>query len=219
MAKRRIIKIDKDKCIGCGQCIQACPMGVIEIKDGKAHVVNEPICDGIGKCIGGCPLNAIEFIEKDIEENLPCGCPGTMAKDFREISPSGGNAAVGALFSELRQWPLQLKLVSPNASYFDNADIVVAADCTAFTFGDFHRRFLKNKTLVVFCPKLDNDIDMYREKLTAIFRDNNVSSVTVVRMEVPCCSGIVGLTETAARDSGKNIIIKEYTISIRGEIV
>jgi len=275
--KRQIIKIDEEKCNGCGLCVPDCPEGALQIVDGKARLVGELLCDGLGACIGNCPEGAIEVEERDAEaydekkvmENIvkagpdvlsahlkhlkdhdqqeylnlakeymkennieipeekveekpmACGCPGTMMRDFRnekkpdeEKSPEGSSGPVG---SELQQWPTQLHLISPQAPYFKNADLLVAADCTAFAYGDFHRRFIKGKAIVMFCPKLDTVMDMYLEKLTSIIRDNDIKSVTVVKMEVPCCFGALKLTEEAIKRSGKNIVLKEYTITVQGE--
>jgi len=201
--KKKTIEINQEKCIGCGLCVGVCPMGVIEMRDGKAYPANEIMCDGVGKCIGDCPVDAITFIEKEINEKVQSSkdcCSGSITQD-------SGN------------WPLQLTLVSPNAPYFQDADIVVAADCSAFSLSDFHQKFSKGKALVIFCPKLDSDLAMYEDKLTTIFKENNIKSVTTVRMEVPCCSGIVGITQSAIKKSGKDVIIKECTISIKGKII
>jgi len=277
--KRQIIKIDEDKCNGCGLCVPNCPEGALQMIDGKARLVGELLCDGLGACIGKCPEGAITIEERESDpyeetkvmenvvkggknvlaahlrhlkdhgqeeylklamaymkehnipvpeedagkEPLPCGCPGTMMKDFRAPEASAESASVagepaGKIASELRQWPTQRHLVRPQAPYFRDCDLLVAADCVPFAHGDFHRRFLKGKTLVMFCPKLDTVMDMYLDKLTTIIRDNNIKSITVVKMEVPCCYGALKLTEEALKQSGKNIILKEYTISIRGEI-
>lgn len=274
---RKIIKIDEDKCNGCGLCVPNCPEGALQIIDGKARLVGELLCDGLGACIGNCPEGAIAIEEREAERyderkviqnvvkagenvitahlkhlkehgqheylkqamgylnehkipipidkeqkepSLPCGCPGTMVKDFREekVEDSKGDFS-GTLKSELRQWPIQLQLLNPQAPYFKDADLVVAADCVPFTYADFHRRFLKGKILIMFCPKLDTVLDEYLDKLTTVFRDNNIKSITAVRMEVPCCSGVVSIIEDAIRHSGKNAILKEYTISLRGDIV
>ncbi|MCK5534033.1 4Fe-4S binding protein [bacterium] len=275
--KRQIIKIDEEKCNGCGGCVPNCPEGALQIIDGKARLVGELLCDGLGACIGNCPQGAItieereaeEYDERKVMENvvkagenvitahikhlkdhgqhedlkqamdylkehnistpksedkneepLPCGCSGTMMKDFRNDKvEEAQEQPAGATKSELRQWPTQLHLLNSAAPYFKESDLLVAADCVAFTFADFHRRFLKGKTLVMFCPKLDSNMDMYLEKLTAIIRDNNIKSITVVKMEVPCCSGTLKLVEQAVKNSKKNVVIKDYTISIRGDIV
>lgn len=275
--KRKIIKIDEEKCNGCGKCVPNCPEGALQIIDGKARLVGELLCDGLGACIGNCPEGAITIEERDAEkydekkvmenvvkagenviaahlrhlkehgqheymkiameylkennipvpnedagkEPMPCGCPGSMMKDFRNAQPEETQEADTSvsLNSELRQWPTQLHLVSPQAPYFRDSDLLICADCVPFTYANFHKRFLKGKTVVMFCPKLDMDLEMYMEKLTAIIRDNNVKSITVVKMEVPCCYGSLKLTEEAVKRSGKNIVIKDYTISIRGDII
>jgi NAD-dependent dihydropyrimidine dehydrogenase PreA subunit len=215
---KNTIHIDEDKCNGCGRCVPSCHEGAIAIVDGKARLT-QSLCDGLGACLGECPQGAIT-ITADDPAPMACGCPGTMARDFRTVAGSSAAApAGGAVASELRQWPVQLKLLNPGASYFQDADIVVSADCAAFSYGDFHRKFLKGKALVIFCPKLDDDLDGYAAKLTDIFRRNTVRSVTVVRMEVPCCGGVVSIVEDAVRRSGKNVIIKEYTIGLQGDIV
>ena len=155
------------------------------------------------------------------EKPMACGCPSSMMRDFREDVPKENDTAAPAasVKSELRQWPTQLHLLGPNAPYFQECDHVVAADCVPFAYGNFHARFLKGKALVQFCPKLDNGLDVYLEKLTAIIRDNNVKSITVVKMEVPCCNGALSLTENALKASGKNIVLKEYTIGVQGDII
>lgn len=186
------IIIDEDKCVGCGVCASHCHEGAIKVVDGKAKVV-ESKCDQMGRCIGQCPYGAISF-----EDEKSSAVPSV---------------------SEIRQWPLQLTLLNPAASFFQNADLLVAADCTSFAFKKFHDRFLKNRVAVIFCPKLDSDIEGYIEKLTEIIADNDIRSITVVKMEVPCCMGALRITEEALRRSGKNIILKEYTVSVKGELV
>jgi len=216
--KKQIITIDEDKCTGCGACVNNCAQSALKIVDGKARLVGESLCDGMGMCIGSCPQGAITFEEK-AEEALPCGCPGTMAKDFRNAGAQSVEESAGAVSSRLRQWPVQLALVNPRAPYLKDADLLVAADCTAFAFGDFHRRFLEGKTLVTFCPKLDGDkIELYRQKLQAIFTENDIRTATVLKMEVPCCGGTLKLVEDAIRASGKNTILKEYTLTLQGAI-
>jgi NAD-dependent dihydropyrimidine dehydrogenase PreA subunit len=238
--KRNIIHIDDEKCNGCGQCVPACHEGALQIIEGKARLVGEFLCDGLGACLGECPQGAIRieereaeaFDEKKVEEHLkkeshvekpdepmPCGCPGSMMRDFTKAPKPSTGVVQGPVVSELRQWPVQLRLLNPSAPFFKDADIVVSADCAAFSYGDFHRKFLKGKVLVIFCPKLDEDIDAYVQKLTAVFQGNNIRSITVVKMEVPCCGGTLSVVEDALRRSGKNIIMKEYTISLQGEII
>jgi NAD-dependent dihydropyrimidine dehydrogenase PreA subunit len=225
--KRNIIHIDEDKCNGCGQCVPACHEGAIKIIDGKARLAADSLCDGLGACLGECPQGAITIEEREaapfvlpqVEQPLPCGCPGSMMRDFRAAPKKEGAVSSGPVASELRQWPVQLKLLNPSAPFFKDADIVVSADCAAFSYGDFHRKFLKGKVLVIFCPKLDDDLESYIEKLAAVFKANTVRSVTIVRMEVPCCGGTSQIVEEAVKRSGKNVIMKEYTISLQGEII
>ena len=227
--KRKIIKIDEEKCNGCGLCIPDCHEGALKIVDGKAKLVAEALCDGLGDCLGNCPTGALvveereadAFDEEKVKENSVqqrTGCPGTQMQDFTQNKPTVGVSPVSE-GSELRQWPVELKLLSPSAPYFKDADIVVAADCVPFSFSNFHSRFLKGKILIVFCPKLDNASEEYIDKMSEIFRINNIKSITIVHMEVPCCSGTVNLVEEALKKSGKNIIIKDYTISLQGEII
>jgi NAD-dependent dihydropyrimidine dehydrogenase PreA subunit len=223
----QIIKIDEDKCTGCGACVSNCAQSALKIIDGKARLVGESLCDGMGICIGSCPQGAITFQDK--EEKTPAGgfvapersqggCPGTVAQDFRNTRPVAEEAA-GVVGSRLRQWPVQLALVNPRASYFKGAQLLIAADCTAFAFGEFHRRFLEGKALITFCPKLDGDkIEVYRKKLLEIFSDNDIKSATVLKMEVPCCTGTLKLVEDAIRASGKNTILKEYTLTLQGAL-
>lgn len=229
--KRNIIKIDEEKCNGCGSCIPDCPEGALKIIDGKAKLVKESLCDGLGACLGNCPTGALtieereadDFNEEEARENMGKserehqGCPGMKMVDLTEKPAS--NSAKTKQGSELRQWPVQLKLLSPEAPYFKNADLVIAADCVPFSFSNFHDRFLRGKILVVFCPKLDNSYEEYVEKLSRIFKANNIKSITIVHMEVPCCSGTTKTIEEALKRSGVNMIIKDYTISLQGDII
>ncbi len=237
--KRSIVRIDEDKCNGCGVCVPSCHEGAIRIVNGKARLAADALCDGLGACLGECPRGAIAIEEREADKfseekvkmhketearkPMACGCPGSMTQDFRGRSPAGScvkpEAGSGPLLSELMQWPVQLRLLDPHAPFFKDADLVVSADCVPFTYADFHRKFLKGKVLVVFCPKLDEDLEGYVAKLTGIFQVNNIRSVTMVRMEVPCCGGTVSLVEDAVRRSGRGIVLKEYTISLRGEII
>ncbi len=232
--KRSIVRIDEDKCDGCGQCVPSCHEGAIVVIDGKARLVGDSLCDGLGACLGECPKGAIMIEEREAEpfvdpaalpksEPVPkpevCGCPGGMTRDFRHVPQAKDTGVKGSVCSQLRQWPVQLKLLNPRAPFFQDADIVISADCVAFSYGDFHCRFLQGKVLVVFCPKLDEGLQEYVEKLTDVFKNNNIRSVTIVRMEVPCCAGTSRIAEEAVRASGKNIMMKEYTISLQGEII
>ena len=229
---RRIIKIDEEKCNGCGACASACHEGAIDMINGKAKLTREDYCDGLGDCLPACPTNAISFEEREApayneaavlaaKENkitapLPCGCPGSNSKTIKrettEIS-----ATVSDIKSQLLQWPVQIKLAPINAPYFDGANLLVAADCTAYAYGNFHNEFMKNKITLIGCPKLDM-ID-YSEKLTQIIATNDIKSVCVVRMEVPCCGGIENAVKNALQASGKFIPWRIVTISTDGRVI
>jgi len=229
---RKIIKIDEEKCNGCGACAAACHEGAIEMINGKARLTREDYCDGLGDCLPACPTDAISFEEREAPAYneaavlaakqkkaaapLPCGCPGTNAKAInRERSFVSANIA--AVTSQLLQWPVQIKLVPVNALYFDNANLLVAADCTAFAYGNFHNEFIRNHITLIGCPKLDEGD--YAQKLTQIIAGNNIKSVTVVRMEVPCCGGIENAVKRALQASGKFIPWRVVTISTDGRIL
>ena len=240
MAKRKIVRIDEEKCNGCGLCIPNCAEGAIQIVEGKAKLVTDKFCDGLGACLGHCPQDAItiiereagEFDEKAVEhylhhkkeaektkvEPLFAGCPSSKAMHFK---PSKSPAATGPsarTVSELSHWPIQLKLVPVNAPYFQGADLLVVADCVPLAYANFHQDFLKGKAVVVGCPKLD-DVQLYREKLTEIFKMNPIKSITVPFMEVPCCFGLVKAIEDALQASGKTIPLKKVKVGIRGDIL
>ena len=235
---RKIIKIDKDKCNGCGACAAACHEGAIEMKNGKAVLTREDYCDGLGDCLPSCPVNAISFETREAPAydeaavlsakaaklaaprapfKKPCtgGCPGSASRAItrNDTSPARADAAV----SRLSQWPCQIKLVPVNAPYFENADLLVAADCTAFAYGNFHEDFIKNHITLIGCPKLDEGD--YSEKLTRIISENDIKSVKVVRMEVPCCGGIENAVKRALQASGKFIPWQVVTISTDGKIL
>lgn len=227
---RKIIKIDMEKCNGCGACASACHEGAIEIIDSKAKLIREDYCDGLGDCLPVCPTGAITFEEREApayneravleakknKATLPCGCPGTHSKSIHRESCDCG-AFSEPINSQLSQWPVQIKLVPINAPYFDGAKLLVAADCTAFSYGNFHNEFIRNHITLIGCPKLDS-VD-YTEKLTAIIANNNIKSVTVVRMEVPCCGGIENAVKQALQTIGKFIPWRVVTISTDGKIL
>lgn len=235
--KRKVIEINEDKCVGCGLCANACEQSAIQIIDGKAKLVSDSYCDGLGMCLPKCPVDAIHLVEKETEEfdksrkginkksdKLACGCPGTMEQTIKrentkvEEKNETKEEKTFDVRSELQQWPVQLKLVSPNAPYLENADLLIAADCTAFAYGNFHKDFIKDKITVIGCPKLD-DNQYYVEKLTEMLANNDINSITVVRMTVPCCGGIVSAAKQAMLNSGKIVQYKEVVISTNGEIV
>ena len=222
--KRRIIEIDQDKCNGCGACAAACHEGAIVMVDGKAKLMRDDYCDGLGDCLPTCPTGAITFVEREaaaydeqaVMENkqrkmqkadmtLPCGCPGSQSRNIQRAA------------SRLSQWPVQIKLVPVNAPYFDGARLLIAADCTAYAYAAFHERFIKGHITLVGCPKLDG-VD-YSEKLTEIIQNNDIKSVTVVRMEVPCCGGLELAAKKALRQSGKFIPWQVVTVTVDGRLV
>ncbi len=223
---RKIIQIDETKCVGCGLCANACQQSAIEMVDGKAKVVHDDYCDGIGNCLPVCPVGAISFSERDIintkpmHNQQPHSCPSNRSKTFarkNDATPENKSPQPEQMQSQLNQWPVQIKLVPVNAPYFDNAHLLIAADCTAFSYGDFHNEFMKNKVTLIGCPKLD-DGD-YTDKLTEIIRNNEIKSVTIVRMEVPCCGGIENATVNAMKNSGKFLPWQVKTISLDGFIL
>jgi Fe-S-cluster-containing hydrogenase component 2 len=234
MVKRNIVKIDEEKCNGCGLCIPACAEGALQIVDGKARLVKDIYCDGLGACLGKCPQDAItviqreaeEFDEKAAEEHVKStqaatvptrssGCPSTQTVQFTKEETPATNITEKRV-PRLSTWPVQLKLLPPNAPFLKNADLLIAADCVPFAYADFHENMLKNRALAVGCPKLD-DVTLYRNKLAAIFRAADIRSVTVVNMEVPCCFGLHRLVQEAIELSGKNVPLRQETISIKGE--
>jgi len=275
--KRKVIKIDEDKCDGCGLCIPDCPEGALRIIDNKARLISDLFCDGLGACIGTCPKGAISVVireaepydERKVMENIVkqgpnvikahlnhlkehnetdllnqaqdflkekkitvqnpgvsfTGCPGAAARDMRgkkdRVSRSTTmNADAGYKpVSALQNWPVQLQLLNPYASYLENADLLVSADCVPFAFANFHQRFLEGKIMITFCPKLDKTINEYIEKLAVIFKENGIKSVSVVHMEVPCCSGTLKIVQKSLEKAKKVIPVNEYTISISGEII
>lgn len=237
--KRNIILIDEDKCNGCGDCISSCAESALEIVNGKAKLVRDIYCDGLGACLGTCPTGALTIVQREAEAfdehaveqrvqtqkaekpkkaDLACGCPGTMVMDFgKRAKPAAVGSAPTEQNSELTNWPVQLTLVPINAPYFEDADLLIAADCTAFSVPGFQARFLKGKKLLIACPKLDN-AQAYVEKLSQIFSSNSINSISVARMEVPCCAGLTHIVKQAMKNSGKNIPYAETIIGIKGDV-
>jgi len=238
--KRKIIEIDKEKCNGCGLCISACHEGALQLVNGKAQLVSDVYCDGLGACLPECPTDAIKIVEREAAEfseeavqqrkteeekpmektdRLPCGCPGTMAKALKVPAPQSTECAgpAHAAVSQLRNWPVQIKLVPVSAPYLKGASLVIAADCTAYAYPNLHEKFMKGKITLIGCPKLD-DGD-YSEKLTEILKQNDIQRLTVIRMEVPCCAGIANAAKQALINSGKMIPWNVVTISTDGQII
>lgn len=273
--KRTIIKINEDKCNGCGLCVQGCHEGALQLIDGKALMVSDLYCDGLGACIGECPVGAIELEEREAEPyseeavmeriapkgehvilahlrhlkehgetellkqgleflerhqikvnaqelhpapKLGCGCPGSMARSLKPVIKAVTAPTTGSTASELRQWPVQLHLLNPQAGYFQNADVLLASDCSAFSAGDFHERFLKNKILAIACPKLDHNTDSYVDKLRGMIDDAKINTLTVLIMEVPCCGGLFQMALQAREQASRNIPIKRIILSVEGEV-
>jgi Pyruvate/2-oxoacid:ferredoxin oxidoreductase delta subunit len=280
MAKRKIIRIDEEKCNGCGLCIPDCPEGALKIIDGKARLISDLFCDGLGACIGSCPEDAItieereaeEYDEKEVMENIAgqgknvikahlehlkehsqseylkeaidflkernveiplreeplhrthehaasfSGCPGSKMMDFREKA-SEVSEETGRRQSQLRQWPIQLHLISPTAPYYQEADVVLTADCVAYALGDFHKDYLKGKAIAIACPKLDEGQDIYLGKIKSWLEDAKINTLTVMIMQVPCCMGLLNLAKQALEDSKRKVPIKSIVVSIQGEIL
>lgn len=225
---RRIITIDEEKCNGCGLCAKACHEGAIGMVDGKAKLLREDYCDGLGDCLPACPMNAISFEEREApayneaavlaakkakEPQKPSGCPGTVCRSI----PCDAASADARVMSRLTNFPVQLKLVPTNAPYFDGADLLIAADCTAYAYGNFHQEFMRDKVTTIGCPKLDA-VD-YSEKLAQILINNDIRSVTVVRMTVPCCGGLSNAVKLAVQKCGKDIPLSIVVISPDGRII
>lgn len=237
--KRRIIKIDENLCNGCGLCATACHEGAIHMVDGKARLLREDYCDGLGDCLPACPAGAISFEEREAlaydetavkahlareQQDGPgfSGCPGSRSQTLKRTDAllpehSTVNSTAPTVPSQLAQWPVQIKLVPVNAPYFEGANLLIAADCTAYSYGNFHEQFMKGKVTLIGCPKLDEGD--YSEKLTAILANNNIKSVTIVRMEVPCCSGLSHAAVTALQGCGKMIPWQVYTLSTDGQLL
>lgn len=223
--KRTVIKIDENLCNGCGNCVSGCHEGALQMINGKAVMVSELYCDGLGACIGECPVGAIELIEKEAEPYdeiavmeriapkgekaiMACGCPGSMVGSVSYTQAS-----------QLQQWPVQLHLLNPAASFFQGADVLLASDCSAFTAGNFHEAFLKNKTLAIACPKLDSNTQSYVDKIASMMDDAKINTLTVLMMEVPCCGGLLGFAKSAREKANRNVPIKAIILDVHGEIL
>lgn len=244
--KRTVIEINEEKCVGCGLCAGACEQGAIQMIDGKAKLVSDTYCDGLGRCLPSCPVDAIKLTEKDaqaFDENrkgfaLEGGCGSSKEKVLKPLESPAQKPAFGManqmpkfkpnskiersntedMPSQLQQWPVQLGLVNVNASFFEGCDLLIAADCTAYAYANFHNEFMKNKVTVIGCPKLDK-MEEYTEKLTLIFKTHRINSITVLRMSVPCCGGITSGVRQALEQSGKPVPYLERTISAEGELL
>jgi len=247
IVNRKIIKIDEDLCTGCGNCIVDCAEGALEIIDGKARVVNDVFCDGLGACISGCPEGALEIVEREALEfsedavekrlealkaqeqekyithnepgNVACGCPGSRTMTFAEISNETEQITSGKVQSQLRQWPIQMHLISPTAPYFQGADVLLSADCVAHSLGGFHPEYLKGKSVGIACPKLDQGQDIYVEKIRSWIDDAKINTLTVLTMQVPCCSGLVYLAKQGAAKASRKVPIKSIVVGLQGEIL
>jgi NAD-dependent dihydropyrimidine dehydrogenase PreA subunit len=225
--KRDILKIDEDLCTGCGQCVPNCHEGALQVIDGKVRLVSELMCDGLGACIGHCPEGAITIETREaepynetnvMEQMKNSGCPGSRAvvierpqHDSRTVSSDQP--------SELRQWPVQLHLLNPNAPYLRGSDLLLAADCVAFSMGNFHGRYLKGRSLAIACPKLDHGTDIYIEKLTAMIEVAGINTIIVMMMEVPCCGGLLQIVKNALSKASRKVPVKEMIISLSGEVL
>jgi Pyruvate/2-oxoacid:ferredoxin oxidoreductase delta subunit len=242
--KRKIIQIDEEKCTGCGLCVTGCAEGAIQIIDGKARLVSDVYCDGLGACIGECPEDALTLIEREadafdehqVQEMLkgkkqdsdgglhvmpPAtgGCPGLAHAAFERNSAASTQASAGAQTSELTHWPVQLHLINPAADFFRNRDVVLAADCAAFSLGDFHARFLKGKSLAIACPKLDSGQEEYIEKIRRLADEAQINTLTVVIMQVPCCRGLMQLAQAGLARAKRKVPIKAVVVGIKGEVL
>jgi ferredoxin len=238
---RKVVEIDESKCNGCGLCIRACHEGAIELVHGKARLISDIYCDGLGDCLPECPTGAIEIIEREAleyddeavqrlklekddkaEHTLPCGCPGSAERTIERKPNISIKKPVKAEIkqgnSELSQWPVQIKLINTKASYLQGADLLVAADCTAYAYANFHSDFIKGRITMIGCPKLD-DVEYYKDKFTEIIKNCNLNSITVVRMEVPCCGGIVNAVKAAMLQAQVIVPYAEVTIGTDGSIV
>jgi len=230
--KRDILKIDEELCNGCGQCVPNCHEGALQVIDGKVRLVSELMCDGLGACIGHCPEGAItietreaepfdeKMIMKTIEHHYTGGgCPGSQAKVIERPVQEIGIPVAGDQPSELRQWPVQMHLLNPNAPYLRGSDLLLAADCVAFSVGNFHSAYLKGKSLAIACPKLDSGLDVYVEKLTAMIDVAKVNTISIMMMEVPCCGGLLQMVRTALAKTSRKVPVKQMIIGLAGNVL
>ncbi|MBI5240912.1 MAG: 4Fe-4S binding protein [Elusimicrobia bacterium] len=236
--KRKIIRIDESKCDGCGLCASACAEGAIRIIDGKARLVSETYCDGLGACLGECPRGALtieerealvfdeEAVKEHMKKEKPAehthaahhgGCPSARMMDFGQVKVQGGSTAPAA--SALTHWPVQLHLISPAAPYFEKADVVLAADCVAYALGGFHESYLKGRRLSIACPKLDADQDEYVEKVRSLIDDAKINTLTVMIMQVPCCSGLLAMAKSAAARAKRKVPVKAVVVGLKGDVL
>ena len=247
IVNRKIIKIDEDLCTGCGNCVVTCAEAALEVIDGKAKVVNDIFCDGLGACIGECPEGALEIIEREAVEfdeeavekrleslktdehehqvttpepgDFACGCPGSRTVTFAESTEETGQITGGKVQSQLRQWPVQMHLISPTAPYFQGADVLLSADCVAHSLGGYHPEYLKGKSVGIACPKLDQGQEIYIEKIRSWIDDAKINTLTVMTMQVPCCSGLVHLAKQGVEKAKRKVPIKSIVVSLQGEIL
>ncbi|MEI8224310.1 MAG: 4Fe-4S binding protein [Bacteroidota bacterium] len=235
--KRDILKIDEELCNGCGLCVPNCHEGALQVIDGKVRLVSELMCDGLGACIGHCPEGAITIETREAESYSETrvmeqahnhshnhgheggGCPGSRAMVIEKQEKTNDNTPLADQPSELRQWPVQMHLVNPNAPYFRGADLLLAADCVAFSMGGFHSNHLKGKSLAIACPKLDQGVDIYVEKLTSMIDIAKVNTITVMMMEVPCCGGLLQIVRTAMAKASRKVPVKKMIVGINGEVL
>ncbi|HEX7493024.1 MAG TPA: 4Fe-4S binding protein [Bacteroidales bacterium] len=246
--ERDILEIDEDLCNGCGQCVPNCHEGALQVIDGKVKLVSELMCDGLGACIGHCPEGAITIVTREAEpyneklvfvsvpgpqpqpqpqphissqlyHNETGGCPGSRIMVIEKPSGSADSSSPEEQLSELRQWPVQLHLVNPNAPYFSSADLLLAADCVAFSVGGFHKNHLRGKSLAIACPKLDQGTDSYIEKLTAMVDIAKVNTITVMMMEVPCCGGLLQMVRRALENSSRKVPLKKIVVGVKGNVL
>jgi NAD-dependent dihydropyrimidine dehydrogenase PreA subunit len=240
--KRKIVEIDEEKCDGCGQCVIGCAEGALTLVDGKVKVISDNLCDGLGACIGECPQGALQIVERETEEfdeqaveehlagraapektqakTAPCACPSTRMQSFSPCRAANQpvRQAAGGRASALSHWPVQIRLIPPNAPFLKGADLLVVADCVPVAFPSLHQEFMQDKAVMIGCPKFD-DAQAYIEKFTAIFETAGIKSITSVVMEVPCCSGLPAIIRKALEKSGNRIPLTQVTVSTRGQII